>query len=166
MTAALTFDKTPAELVGKPGDGFRQMLELMNHARLGVGFEAIGMCEAAFRMARAYAADRRSMGKTIDRHELIADYLDEMEIDIIGLRALAMYAAFHEEVGLKLHWFGRFSNPHASGGNGSNGKKEDKREDKREEERQLRTPPTRPAPTGQRRAVSCPSSSTWPPRRR
>jgi alkylation response protein AidB-like acyl-CoA dehydrogenase len=122
VTAALTFNQTPAELVGKPGDGFRQMLELMNHARLGVGFEAIGVCEAAFRMARAYAADRRSMGKTIDRHELIADYLDEMEIDIVGLRALAMYAAFHEEVGLKLQWFGGFSNPHASGGNGSNGK--------------------------------------------
>jgi alkylation response protein AidB-like acyl-CoA dehydrogenase len=106
VTAALTFDDTPAELVGKPGDGFKMMLELMNHARLGVGFEAIGLCEAALRMARAYAADRRSMGKTIDRHEIIADYLDQMEIDIIGLRALAMHAAFHEEVGHKMDLFG------------------------------------------------------------
>jgi len=123
VTAALTFDKAPAELVGKPGEGFRQMLALMNHARLGVGFESIGVCEAAFRMARSYAAERRSMGRTIDRHELIADYLDEMEIDIIGLRALAMYAAFHEEVGQRLEWFGRHPNPHASGGNGSNGRR-------------------------------------------
>src|SRR6185295_13938719 len=45
-TAALTFDETPAELVGKPGEGFALMLEVMNHARLGVGFEAIGLCEA------------------------------------------------------------------------------------------------------------------------
>src|SRR5215831_18378222 len=104
-TAALTFDRTPAELSGKVGEGFAQMLELMNHARLGVGFEAIGLCESAYRMARAYATERRSMGKTIDRHEIIADYLDEMEVDIIGLRALAMHAAFHEEVGHKLEIF-------------------------------------------------------------
>src|SRR5262249_47392048 len=68
--AALPFARTPAELVGKPGEGFAQMLELMNHARLGVGFEAIGLAESALRMARAYAAERRSMGKTIDRHEI------------------------------------------------------------------------------------------------
>src|SRR6185369_11715955 len=54
-----------------------------------------------YRMARSYAMERRSMGKTIDRHEIIADYLDEMEVDILGLRALAMHAAFQEEVGQK-----------------------------------------------------------------
>ncbi|MEA2701278.1 MAG: hypothetical protein QOI66_5549, partial [Myxococcales bacterium] len=107
-TVAITFDRTPAQLVGKRGEGFRQMLEIMNHARLGVGFESIGLCEAALRLARAYAAERRSMGKTIDRHEMIADYLDEMESDIVGLRALAMHGAFHEEVGHKKALFGRF----------------------------------------------------------
>ena len=112
-TAALTFDDTPAELAGKPGDGFKLMLELMNHARLGVGFEAIGLCESALRLARAYASERRSMGKTIDRHEIIADYLDQMEIDIVGLRALAMHAAFHEEMGHKLTLFGSALPPRA-----------------------------------------------------
>ena len=87
------------------------MLELMNNARLGVGFESIGLCEAALRLARGYAAERRSMGKTIDRHEMIADYLDEMETDIVGLRALAMYAAFHEELAQKQTLFGRFLPP-------------------------------------------------------
>ena len=110
-TATLTFDAAPAELVGEPGRGFRQMLEIMNHARLGVGFESIGLCEAAVRLARGYAADRRAMGKTIDRHEMIADYFDEMETDILGLRALAMHAAFHEEVGHKKELFGRFLSP-------------------------------------------------------
>ena len=56
----------------------------MNNARLGVGFECIGLCEAAFRAAKQYASERRSMGKTIDQHEMIADLLDEMEIDILG----------------------------------------------------------------------------------
>ncbi|HVR61284.1 MAG TPA: acyl-CoA dehydrogenase family protein [Polyangia bacterium] len=107
-TVAITFDRTPAELVGRRGDGFRLMLEIMNHARLGVGFESIGLCEAALRLARAYAAERRSMGKSIDRHEMIADYLDEMESDIVGLRALAMHGAFHEEMAHKKALFGKF----------------------------------------------------------
>jgi hypothetical protein len=41
------------------------------------------------------------MGKTLDRHEIIADYLLEMDSDLRGLRALAMSAAFHEELGRK-----------------------------------------------------------------
>jgi alkylation response protein AidB-like acyl-CoA dehydrogenase len=107
-TAALSFDRAPAELVGKPGRGFHQMLELINNARLGVGFEAIGLGEAALRMARGYAAERRSMGKSLDRHEMIADYLDEMEGDLVGLRALAVTAAFNEEMAHKKQLFGRF----------------------------------------------------------
>lgn len=101
-TVAMSFDNTPALLIGKRGEGFKQMLMLMNTARIGVGFEALGLCEAALRLAREYASERPSMGKTIDRHELIADYLDEMESDIEGIRALAIYGAFHEEMGQKL----------------------------------------------------------------
>ena len=101
-TAALTFEDSPALLVGKRGEGFRYMLLLMNNARLGVGFESIGLCEAAYRGALAYAQERPSMGKTIDQHEMIADYLDEMRTDIQGLRALAMHGAWHEEMAQKL----------------------------------------------------------------
>jgi hypothetical protein len=108
-TVAISFDHAPAQLVGKRGEGFRLMLEFMNHARLGVGFEAIGLCEAARRMAAAYAAERRSMGKPIERHEMIADYLSEMETDVVGLRALAFDAAFNDEVAYKLDLFGSFA---------------------------------------------------------
>jgi 3-(methylthio)propanoyl-CoA dehydrogenase len=101
-TASLTFENAPAELVGKRGEGFKYMLLLMNNARISVGFECIGLCEAAFRLAQGYAAERRSMGKTIDRHELIADYLEEMQTDIQALRALAVHAGFHEEMAQKL----------------------------------------------------------------
>ncbi|HTM19127.1 MAG TPA: acyl-CoA dehydrogenase family protein, partial [Kofleriaceae bacterium] len=111
VTAALTFDRAPADLVGKRGEGFRYMLTLMNNARLGVGFESIGLCEAALRMARAYAAGRPSMGKTIDRHEMIADYLEEMETDVAGLRALAMHGAWHEELAQKGVLLGRYAGP-------------------------------------------------------
>ena len=101
-TAAITFERSSARLIGARGQGFAQMLMLMNNARLGVGFESIGLCEAAYRLARAYAAERRSMGKTIDRHEMIADYLDEMRTDIQGLRALAMHGAVQEELSQRL----------------------------------------------------------------
>lgn len=104
-TAALTFDRSPAILLGERGEGFKYMLTLMNNARLGVGFESIGLCEAAYRMAREYAAQRPSMGKTIDRHEMIADMLDEMKTDIQGIRALAMYGAYHEELATKYELF-------------------------------------------------------------
>src|SRR5690606_32465008 len=83
-------------------EGFKYMLTLMNNARIGVGFEALGLCEAAYRKALAYAQERPSMGKTIDQHEMIADLLDEMRTDIQGLRALSMHAAWHEEIATKL----------------------------------------------------------------
>ncbi|MBI4700129.1 MAG: acyl-CoA dehydrogenase family protein [Deltaproteobacteria bacterium] len=102
VTASLSFDRAPAELIGKRGEGFQHMLRLMNSARLAVGFECLGLCEVAWRLARAYAAERPSMGKTIDKHEIIADWLDEMSCDIQGLRALAMHGAMHEELGQKL----------------------------------------------------------------
>jgi hypothetical protein len=109
VTAALSFDRAPAELVGKRGEGFKYMLVLMNNARVGVGFESIGLAEAAYRGALAYAEERRSMGKAIAQHEMIADYLDEMRTDLQGLRALAVTASFHEEMSQKLQILERFS---------------------------------------------------------
>jgi len=100
-TVALTFDRSPAQLIGKRGEGFRYMLFLMNNARLGVAFESLGVMESAYRKAKTYAAERPSMGKTIDKHEMIADYLESMRTDIEGIRALAMYGAMQEEIGQK-----------------------------------------------------------------
>jgi alkylation response protein AidB-like acyl-CoA dehydrogenase len=101
VTAQLDFDRAPAFLVGKRGEGFEYMLTLMNNARLGVGFECIGLLESAIRLASAYAAERKSMGKSIDKHEMIADYLDEMRTDVQALRALCVHGAFHEELAQK-----------------------------------------------------------------
>ena len=101
-TCGLVFDRAPAELVGKRGEGFKYMLTLMNNARVGVGFECLGLSESAYRTARAYAAERASMGKTIDRHEMIADYLETMKTEIQGVRAMAVSASYHEEMAQKL----------------------------------------------------------------
>ena len=108
VTAALRFDGAPAQLIGARGEGFKYMLVLMNNARVGVAFESIGLGECALRMARAYAEGRRSMGKAIAQHEMIADLLDEMETDLLGLRALAATSAFHEEMAQKMALLERF----------------------------------------------------------
>ncbi|MCB9523111.1 MAG: acyl-CoA dehydrogenase family protein [Myxococcales bacterium] len=97
-TVAISYDNTPGELIGERGQGFKLMLLLMNNARIALAFESLGVLESAHRMAAEYAAERPSMGKTIDRHEMIADYLDEMRTDIQGLRALGVYASIHEEL--------------------------------------------------------------------
>ena len=101
VTASISFDRSPAHLIGKRGEGFKYMLTLMNNARVAVGFECIGLMESAFRLARDYAEERPSMGKPISRHEMIADYLDEMRTDIQALRALGMYCAWQEEMAQK-----------------------------------------------------------------
>lgn len=100
-TCSVVFEDSPAELIGERGDGFKQMLLLMNNARIGVGFEGIGICEASYRLARDYAAGRVAFGKTIDRHEMIAEYLRDMQNDIQALRALAVDSAFNEELNFR-----------------------------------------------------------------
>ena len=101
-TCGLVFDKAPAELIGQRGEGFKYMLTLMNNARLGVGFECLGLSESAYRSAKAYASERASMGKTIDRHEMIAEYLETIQTEIQGIRAMAVTAGFHEEMAQKM----------------------------------------------------------------
>jgi alkylation response protein AidB-like acyl-CoA dehydrogenase len=102
VTVTLNYDNTRAELVGQRGHGFRNMLLVMNDARLLVGFEGIGLCEKAYRMAKEFAEERVAMGKKIADHEMIADYLDEMHLENNALRALAYNAGFHEEMANRL----------------------------------------------------------------
>ncbi len=96
-TCALRFENAEGRLIGGVGEGFRYMLSLMNHARLGVAFESIGVCQAAFYAARDYAAERTSMGKTIDQHPMIASYLEDMDITVRGIRAIGLQAAVAED---------------------------------------------------------------------
>ena len=94
VTTSLNYDNSEGELIGKRGQGFELMLMLMNNARLSVGFECIGLIEGAFRLAREFSAERVSMGQSIDQHEMIADYLEKMEVELKGLRALGYRAAY------------------------------------------------------------------------
>jgi 3-(methylthio)propanoyl-CoA dehydrogenase len=92
-TTSLIYEDSTGQLIGSLGEGFQLMLVLMNFARLAVGFEGLGVMEAAWRLAREYAAERVTMGKTIDRHEMVADFLEEMELSVVGVRALLFRAS-------------------------------------------------------------------------
>lgn len=92
-TCELKFEGSRAILLGKDGEGFLYMLKLMNDARVGVAFQGLGMLEAIFRMTQDYAEQRKSWGKPIAQHEMIAEKLLDMEVDLLALRSLAYQAA-------------------------------------------------------------------------
>ena len=92
-TAALDFDGSIGFLLGEDGKGFSYMLKLMNEARVAVGFQSLGLMEASYRLAAEFASQRRAFGKTIDKHELIAEKLLNLDVDIRALRSLATQAS-------------------------------------------------------------------------
>ncbi|MEK6207884.1 MAG: acyl-CoA dehydrogenase family protein [Chloroflexota bacterium] len=92
-TCALVFDGTLATPLGKPGDGWKQILTFMNESRLGVGIQGLGVATAALDKASDYAAQRVQMGKPIREHPMVAEMLLDMETTVAGARALAYEAA-------------------------------------------------------------------------
>ncbi len=60
-TCVMNFDGAQAWLVGKPHKGMSAMFTMMNTARLAVGMQGLGIAEAAYQGAVAYARDRLQM---------------------------------------------------------------------------------------------------------
>jgi 3-(methylthio)propanoyl-CoA dehydrogenase len=89
-TCALSFSDSYAEIMGRPGDGWRQITTFMNEARLAVGIQACGIAQASVSAAFDYAGQRIQMGKPIREHPLVADMLLDMETTVAGIRALWM----------------------------------------------------------------------------
>ncbi len=87
-TCVVEFDHAQAFLLGERGEGFRAMLVLMNHARLGVAAQAIGVATAAYRKALEYAGQRLQFGLPIREQPLVKSMLSRMAIDIQAARAL------------------------------------------------------------------------------
>lgn len=93
-TAELLYDGSKAWILGKEGEGFRYMLRLMNDSRIGVGFQGLGLMEATLQLAKNYASERKSWGRPIAEHELVAEMLLDMEVELKAVRSLAYKAAF------------------------------------------------------------------------
>jgi hypothetical protein len=57
-TCVMNLDGAKGWLIGEPHKGLAAMFVMMNNARLGVGMQSLGLAEAAYQNAVAYARDR------------------------------------------------------------------------------------------------------------
>ena len=88
-TCELVFNNAPAELIGDRKMGLiKYVMSLMNGARLGVGAQSVGIAEAAYREALAYAEDRTQFGKTINRFPAVYEMLTNMDAKTKAIRSL------------------------------------------------------------------------------
>ena len=88
-TCELVFTDAPAELVGDRRMGLiKYVMSLMNAARLGIGAQSVGLCEAAYREALKYAHERQQFGKDIIKFPAISEMLTNMRARLRGARAL------------------------------------------------------------------------------
>ena len=88
-TCELVFTDAPAELIGDRKMGLiKYVMSLMNAARLGIGAQSVGLCEAAYREALKYAHERQQFGKDIIKFPAIAEMLTNMRARLRGARAL------------------------------------------------------------------------------
>ena len=88
-TCELVFNNAPAQLVGDRKMGLiKYVMSLMNAARLGIGAQSVGLCEAAYREALKYAHEREQFGKPIIQFAAISEILSNMKAKLQGARAL------------------------------------------------------------------------------
>jgi alkylation response protein AidB-like acyl-CoA dehydrogenase len=88
-TCEIFFDNTPCQIIGERQRGLvTYVMSLMNGARIGIAAQSVGIAEAAFRVARDYAASRKQFGMTIENLPAVRDMLIDMKIEIEAGRAL------------------------------------------------------------------------------
>jgi 3-(methylthio)propanoyl-CoA dehydrogenase len=92
-TCVIEFDHAEGFLLGKAGQGFKAMLDLMNNARLGVAAQALGVAQAAYDEAFGYAEQRMQFGQPIIQQPLVKSMLTLMAINIQASRALIYHTS-------------------------------------------------------------------------
>lgn len=93
-TCELVYDKTPAILIGKEGEGLiKYVMGMLNHGRMGVAIESIGVAQAAYEEAKKYASERIQFGMTIDQFPAIKRMLQEMDSILQAIRSLVYYTS-------------------------------------------------------------------------
>ena len=103
-TCVMRFDEAVSSIVGEPGKGLNAMFVMMNAARLHVALQGIGLLDAAWQKADAYAQERRQMrapGKSksaaeadlISEHPAMRRILDTQRAWVDAGRVLAYRTA-------------------------------------------------------------------------
>jgi hypothetical protein len=101
-TAQVVFEncRVPAEnLLDQEGVGYRIALANLESGRINVAAQATGVARAALEAALTYAAERKSMGKTLMEHQAINFRLADMATQIEAARQLYLHAAALRDAG-------------------------------------------------------------------
>jgi alkylation response protein AidB-like acyl-CoA dehydrogenase len=80
--------------------GFTVAMATLDGGRIGIAAQAVGIAQAAFDTARAYALERRQFGKRIAEHQAIQFKLADMATEIEAARLLTYRAAWLKQQGL------------------------------------------------------------------
>ncbi len=99
-TAELLFEnaRLPADaLLGKEGEGFKQMLSTLDCGRIGIASQAIGIGRAVLEEALEYAKTREQFGKPITAFQGIQWKLADMATELDAAELLTLKAAWLED---------------------------------------------------------------------
>ncbi len=101
-TAELVFEdsRIPKEnLLGKPGEGFRQMLTTLDGGRIGIASQALGIGRASLEEAIEYSKTREQFGQPISNFQAIQWKLADMATQLDAAELLTLRAAWLEQNG-------------------------------------------------------------------
>jgi butyryl-CoA dehydrogenase len=101
-TAQLVFEEmelTPDLLLGGEGEGYKIALANLEGGRIGIAAQALGMAQAAYDAALAYARERETFGQKIIAHQAVAFRLADMATQLAASRGLILDAAERRDAG-------------------------------------------------------------------
>ena len=80
-------------IIGEPGSGFKTALRTLDHTRLTIGAQAVGIAQGAIDAALAYVKERKQFGKAIADFQGIQFMLADMAMRTEAARQLVYVAA-------------------------------------------------------------------------
>ncbi len=84
----------PADrIIGEPGTGFATAMRTLDHTRLTIGAQALGIAQGAFDAALAYTKERKQFGKAVADFQGVQFMLADMAMKIEAARQLIYVAA-------------------------------------------------------------------------
>ncbi|MEJ8570222.1 acyl-CoA dehydrogenase family protein [Microbaculum marinum] len=86
-------------LGGEEGQGFKQLMQTFESARIQTAARAIGVAQSALELGLAYATERIQFGKATVSFPRVADKLAMMAAEILVTRQLTYYAAREKDAG-------------------------------------------------------------------
>ena len=88
-----------ALLGGVEGEGFKQLMQTFESARIQTAARAVGVAQAALEVSMRYAEDRIQFGKPIVSFPRVADKLVMMAVEIVIARQITYYSARQKDSG-------------------------------------------------------------------